>query len=52
MKRRTSYGGTSPASVGTQIDVAEEIANGQVEFCEAERNRMVKVWNGLLSPKK
>jgi argininosuccinate lyase len=48
MNRRTSYGGTSPTCVDTQIDVAEEIANGQVEFCEAERNRMVKVWNDLL----
>jgi argininosuccinate lyase len=48
MKRRTSYGGTSPASVNAQIDAAEEIASGQVEFCDAERNRMVKVWNDLL----
>ena len=48
MNRRTSYGGTSPKSVDAQIDVAEEIAIGQVEFCDAERNRMVKVWNDLL----
>ena len=48
MNRRSSYGGTSPPSVEAQIDVAEEIASGQVEFCDAERNRMVKVWNDLL----
>ena len=50
MNRRTSYGGTSPSSVHAQIDVAEEIAEGQLEFCEAERDRMVKVWNDLLRP--
>jgi argininosuccinate lyase len=50
MNRRTSYGGTSPASVNSQIEVAEEVANGQVEFCDAERDRMVKVWNDLLRP--
>jgi argininosuccinate lyase len=50
MNRRTSYGGTSPTSVNSQIEVAEEVANGQVEFCDAELNRMVKVWNDLLRP--
>ncbi|MGD0817854.1 MAG: argininosuccinate lyase [Methanomassiliicoccales archaeon] len=48
MNRRTSYGGTAPSSVDIQIDTAEEIAKGQMEFCEAERDRMVKVWNDLL----
>jgi argininosuccinate lyase len=48
MERRTSYGGTSPSSVEAQIDVAENIAEAQALFCEAERDRMLKVWNDLL----
>jgi argininosuccinate lyase len=48
MERRTSYGGTSPSSVEAQIKVAEDIAEAQMLFCEAERNRLVKVWNDLL----
>ena len=48
MDRRTSYGGTSPSSVEAQIKVAEDIAEAQMVFCEAERNRLVKVWNDLL----
>ena len=48
MNRRTSYGGTAPSSVRAQIDVAQQIAEGQLEFCEEERDRMVKVWNDLL----
>ncbi len=46
--RRMSYGGTAPAQVENQIELARSNASIQRSFCEVERKRLIDVWNGLL----
>jgi argininosuccinate lyase len=49
VKRRRSYGGTSPDAVKKQIEECTEILKRQKELIKKEKLRLKKVWKRLLS---
>ncbi|QLH75457.1 MAG: argininosuccinate lyase [Methanomassiliicoccales archaeon] len=48
VKRRTSFGGTSPVQVENQIKTVTSKKEDHLFFIKKERERSVQVWNGLM----